>query len=327
MTLDDFIDFLISNSVPHKTTYQSIILSNCPGCGTSKDKIYLFKERLGDHGPFHGKCMKCDEKINSHKYLTYIGFSREVVNALHGNVIDDFKIGMMPMLDIFGKNEEKLPNISEPAPEVEDVDISNFVKITDYPNHPASLYAKRRGWSDTQADDILIDYYSMAVVFVIRENGKVVGFQRRFINPVDPADKVRSSRGFQKRRFVIEYPNQGDICVCEGPFTGLSAWHFGYHAIVTFGANVGELQLDKMSEIANKSGKNVAIAFDLDDAGRKGYLRIRNTMFWRDIASYRVKPEQGNDLNDSHTSGKGVIVVPESDAVLDAIKLPFKEFQ
>ena len=74
--------------------------------------------------------------------------------------------------------------------------------------------------------------------------------------------------------------------------------------------------------------KKVAIAFDLDQAGRKGYMNIRNYMFHNDIRSYRVKPEYGNDLNDSWVAGMGLTVLGEneSDAVLDRLNLPFPIF-
>jgi hypothetical protein len=268
--------------------------------------------------------MKCETRTNSYAFLLNLGFAKETVDAMHGHRADGIAtLRMMPALDLFGGKNEVAP--PETPPVIEPVDISLFVAIPDIMQHPAAQYAINRGWTESQVKDILVDYFSAAVVFVIREKGEVVGYQRRFIKPFDPKFKTMSSKGFLKRRFVVEYPNDGDICICEGPFTALSAWHYGYHAICTFGSNVGELQLDKMSEVAKETGKNVAIAFDLDSAGRKGYLRIRNTMFWRGVSTYRIEPEIGNDLNDSWKAGKGIKIIPanETDAVLDGLNLPF----
>ena len=325
MTLDDFLDFLGAHGVAYKTIEKSIILSDCPSCGTAKDKVWLFKDRRDEGGPFFGQCMKCSEKTNSYAYLLAAGVEKSDIDALHARAVESLNLRMMPALNLFGGREEV--EKEEPA-RVEPIDISAFIKIPEIPKHPASLYAIKRGWTDAQTNEILIDYFSAAVVFIIRDKGEPVGFQKRFLNPFDPKMKTMSSRGFQKSRFVVEYPNDGDICVCEGPFTALSAYHFGYHAVCTFGSNVGALQLDRIGELAKTTGKSVAIAFDLDDAGRKGYLRIRSAMCERGICTYRVKPEYGNDINDSWQAGKGVVVIPaeDTDSVLDAINLPFRGF-
>jgi hypothetical protein len=325
MTLDDFLDFLSANGIPYKTTHQSIVLSGCPSCNSDKDKVWLFKSRKGDAGSFAGQCMKCEHKINSFSFLIEQGFDREVVTKLHGFGRTELDLRILPALDIFGANEPVEQKVEQ---EVRPVEISAFVKLTDIPNHPASWYALKRGWTKAQMDDILIDYFTSAVVFVVRDGDKVVGFQKRFIQPFDPKFKTMSSQGFLKRKYVIEYPNNGDVCVCEGPFTALSAWHFGFHAICTFGSNVGEEQIDKIWQVAESTGKQVAIAFDLDAAGKKGYLRIRNAMFYRDIATYRIRPESGNDLNDSWEKGKKYIVIPadQTDSVLDRLSLPFASF-
>lgn len=328
MTLDDFLDFLGDHGVPFKTTEKSIILSDCPSCNSNKDKIWLFRDRQDEGAPFFGRCMKCGEKTNSYLYLLNIGVDKQAVDALHRRAIDGLDLRMMPMIDLFGdkQTEEK-----EPEPPIEPVDISAYIKVSEIVQHPAAQYAIKRGWTEAQTGDILIDYFSSAVVFVVRHEGEVVGFQKRFLQPFNPKMKSMSSQGFQKLRFVIEYPNDGDIAVCEGPFSALSAWHYGYHAICTFGSTVGDPQIERIRELSTVTGKNVAIAFDLDAAGRKGYLRIRNALYWssRSTVTYRIKPEIGGDLNDSWMAGKGVVVVPSenTDAVLDGINLPFRGLQ
>jgi len=327
MTLEEFTDFLNANGVSHKITYQSIVLSDCPHCGSQKDKIYLFKSRKTDSGPFFGKCMKCETKTNSYALLLHLGFAKDIVSALHGRMADGVAtLRIMPSLDLFG---DRKPAVAlEASQPIEPVDISMFIPIPEIMQHPVAQYAINRGWTEFQTKDMLVDYFSSAVVFVVREGDKVVGYQRRFIRPVDPKFKTMSSKGFLKRRFVMEFPNKGDICIAEGPFTALSAWHYGYHAICTFGSNVGDSQLDRISDLALTTSKNVAIAFDLDDAGRKGYRKIRNAMYWRGVEAYRIKPEYGNDLNDSFLAKKGVTVIKEDeDLVLDAINLPFSCFE
>jgi len=328
MTLDGFLSFLDSHGILYKVTNSSIVLHDCPYCGSTKDKVWFFKERRDESMPFYGQCMKCETKTTSYKYLSTLGIDHSALNQLHGSMGLNGKLSLsvLPSLNLTHKIEE-----IETEPDVEPVpvDVSAFVPLDSVPDHPASRYAIKRGWTPAQRDMILIDYFSSAVVFVAKYKNTVVGFQRRYITPLDPSRKTLSSLGFQRNKFVMEFPNNGDVCVCEGPFTALSAWHFGYYAVCTFGSNVGDGQLDLIANLAQSKNKNVAIAFDLDKAGRKGYSRIRYSMLSKDIEAYRIKPELGNDLNDSWQAGKGVVVIPASDEdiTIPMLDLPFKEWQ
>ena len=327
MQITDFTNFLDDHGIYYKSAQNSIVLRTCPHCNSSKDKVWLFKDRKEDSGPFFGRCMKCEAKINSYSYLIDMGIDRSAVSTLHGRMQSDGLRLQVAPLDWFNAKAPEAKADFENGPIIP-VDISAFVAVDTIPDHPASLYAIKRGWTPAQRSDILIDYFSSAVVFVARYEGQVVGFQRRYLNPIDPSRKTMSSLGFQKRRFVIEYPNDGDICVCEGPFSALSACHFGYHAICTFGSNVGEQQLQRIASLAEQTGKGVAVAFDIDSAGRKGYRNIRYVMKSKEIFSYRIKPELGNDLNDSFMAGKGAVVIPVEyeDISIPMLSLPFKEF-
>lgn len=325
MDLDSFIDFLDESGIKYRTNCNSIVLQDCPDCGSHNNKVWLYKDRVNDCGPFFGKCLKCDTKFNSRSYLIALGYPRTLVDNLHGAFTEGFHLDVKTAIDDL---DSVIPESQIEEQPVEELDISMFLPLPDVSTSEASLYAIKRGWTERQKDDILIDYYGNAVVFIVRHEGKVVGYQRRLVHPFDPKMKTLSSQNFQKRRFVLEFPNDGDICVVEGPFTALSAWHYGYHAVCTFGSNVGEQQIDTITKLAQTKKKDVAIGFDLDSAGKKGYRRIRNAMVWSGISTYRIKPEQGNDLNDSFLAQKGVIIMQgDVDAVLDAIDLPFKEFE
>lgn len=329
MTLDEFTEFLDSHGIHYKVAQNSIVMRDCPHCNSNKEKVWFFKERRSEEMPFFGQCMKCEAKMSSSSYLISVGIDKGAVNRLHGRALGlggEFKLDVLPALNLFGDHDDAETEDEQLKP-IEPVDVSAFVSIEAMPDHPASKYAISRGWTPIQKKDILIDYFSSAVVFVVRHNGESVGFQRRFLNPTDPDRKTLSSLGFQKNRFTIEYPNDGDILVCEGPFTALSAWHFGYHAVCTFGSGVGDEQIKKIAEIAESTGKSVAVAFDLDSAGRKGYAKVRSRLFERGVSVYRVKAEEGNDLNDSWKAGKGVVVLDDyADSSIPLLDLPFKEF-
>jgi hypothetical protein len=317
--LDEFIDFLNLSGVEFYTTDRSIVLKEAPCCG-EHDKVWLLKDsNKGGAGAFYGKCMKCDTEWSSRDYLIESGIEQSTVEALHGiKNFEGFQLSTLPALDIGVKSKEYRPPAEEQeAPK--DFNISAFFKVSDFPDHEAARYAVGRGWVPAWEDAVMVDIMANAAVFICREGANVVGYQKRFLHPSDPKKKTKSVSGFRKTQHVILFPGAGDLMVCEGPFNALSAWHYGYFGVCTFGASVSERQIELITEIAQREGKSVGIAFDLDSAGKKGYRRLRLSLFWRKIQAYRVKPEVGNDLNESWQKGKGIVVTPPGE---DDITVP-----
>jgi len=325
MLVDDFVNFLDHNDIGYTTNDQSIIFSEAPCCG-GINKIYLFKNDSDPGQPFFGKCMKCDQPWNSFTYLSELGHELKELDILHGSTdLKDMELGVATSMEF-----DLLKSGPKKAEEIVDFDLGFFVPLAEKPNHPASKYAISRGWTTQQSDSILVDLFTNSVVFVVRdlENGKVMGYQRRFLVPPRPEMKVKSAKGFKKTQHIMEFPGSGDILVCEGPFTALSAWHYGYHAVCTFGAGVSERQIALIIALARKTGKKVGVAFDLDKAGRKGYRVVRLGMYWEKIPTYQVRPETGNDLNDSWKAKKGLVILPsmKDDITVPELELPEEGF-
>lgn len=324
MKPDDFTAFLDQNDIEYTLNEQSIILAESPCCGGHR-KIYLYREDVQDK-PLFGKCMKCDTTWSSRSYLTELGFEHGAVDALHGTT--DFRTAELGVQTVMAFDLLKNTPPVKLKPQEKIFDITQYYKVTDMPDSSPAKYAKLRGWTEAQADDILIDIFAQAVVFVCREDGKVVGTQSRFLRPPFPHMKVKSAAGFKKTQHILEFPNDGDILICEGPFTALSAWHYGYHGICTFGSGVSERQIQRIADLADRTGKKVGVAFDLDKAGKKGYRVIRMGMYWRKIPTFRVRPEVGNDLNDSWKAGKGVVLIPEDgDVMIPDLDIPEEGMQ
>lgn len=310
MDLEEFLGFLDTNGVEYHTTDRSIVFRESPCCGRA-DKIYFFKDSNDNgNGAFHGKCLKCDTQWNSRSYLTEMGVDTGAITALHGiENLDTFALSTLPILDTgVNSKEHQVALIPEEPPK--EFSTSGFFEVSDWPDHEAAKYAVSRGWTPEWKGALMIDIMANAVVFVCTEAGKIIGYQKRFVKPLDPKKKTKSVAGWRKTRHVMVFPGNGDITVCEGPFNALSAWHYGRYGIATFGSSVSERQVDMIAEIAKREGKDVGIAFDLDRAGRKGYRRLRLSLYWRGVTAYSVKPESGNDLNDSWKAGKGIIVTP-----------------
>lgn len=319
MLVDDFVAFLLKNDIEHTTNDQSIIFSEAPCCG-GHNKIYLFRNDSEPGVPFFGKCMKCDTPWNSFTYLSELGYELSELDALHGSLdLKDMALAIQTP-ELF---ESKIA--LKPVEQEKDFDISAFFPISEMPNHEASKYAISRGWTLQQNDSILIDIYTNSVVFVVRRAGAVVGYQKRFLVPPRPEMKVKSAPGFKKTQHIMEFPGNGPIMICEGPFTALSAWHYGYHAVCTFGAGITEHQIDLIADLARRTGKAVGVAFDLDAAGKKGYRIIRLGMYHEKIKTFQVRPEEGNDLNDSWKAKKGIVLVPSSSDDVTIPELAFPD--
>lgn len=314
MKPDEFIAFLNENGIKHTINSQSIILEESPCCNSHK-KIYLYREENRGK-PLFGKCMKCDTSWSSWSYLREIGIDIKTIDALHGTAnLNTASLGLAPIgIDLVAVAPKKAEIRQEQI-----YDISLYYKVTDLPDSAMSKYAIKRGWTPAQSEDILVDMFSQAVVFVCRENGKVVGTQHRYLKPPFPNMKVKSAPGFKKTQHILQFPNNGDILVCEGPFTALAAWHYGYHGVCTFGSSVSQRQIDLIASLAKTTGKKVGVAFDKDSAGKKGSKLVRLGMHWQSISTFQVFPEYGNDLNDSWMAKKGIII-KESDK--DDITVP-----
>lgn len=319
MLVDDFLSFLNKREVDYTTNDQSVILAEAPCCG-GHNKVYLYKEDSDPGRPIYGKCMKCDQAWNSYTYLSELGFDDKEIDILHGMVeLKNLELGMINAID-FNLFQGKAKAKTETAY----FDVNHYYPLEEVADHEASKYAISRGWTIDRKDDILVDIYSNSVVFVVRDaEGNALGYQKRFLVPPRPEMKVQSAKGFKKTQHILQYPNNGDILVCEGPFTALSAWHYGYHAVCTFGAGVSEKQIQLIIELAKKTGKKVGVSFDLDKAGQKGYRIIATAMHWEHIPVFVVKPEVGNDLNDSWKAGKGIQLLPPDTDDITIPELPF----
>lgn len=313
MDAEKFIDFIDQRGIEYRLTDESIILNEAPCCGGQK-KIYLFREgRPGQ--PLFGKCYKCDTTWSSWTYLREMGYDLGEIGQLHGestltHTEATDSLGSLDLLEPVGTVVTKE---TKPVSTGQVFLVSHFYTVPEMPDSEAAAYAIKRGWTPAQLDTILIDHHSNSVVFVCYEGEAIIGYQRRFLHPVDPKNKTKTVQGFKKTQHIMEYANKGDIMVCEGPFTALSAWHYGFHAVCTFGAGVSEKQAELVKQLAISTGKSVGTAFDLDVAGRKGYKTLATALYWEGVPVYKIRPETGNDLNDSWQAGKGYVRIDDNE--------------
>lgn len=305
----EFFDFLDANGIAYAAGDRSIRFKVCPHCGNAKWKVYFFRDRENESKWFHGKCLRRDCKWNSFSYLEAFGCDEDEIRELHGR---------KPMerdaivFDLFALPEPPPPR---PPYKAQILSTKEWFHVEDWPDHPAAKYAVSRGYVPELHKYLMIDTISNAIVFLVHEDGKVVGWQKRFVSPTDPRYKTKNPDSvlFKKSQHVMEIPGESGICVVEGPATAFAAYHFGFHAICTFGAMISQKQLELIHKAAERTGKSVGVAFDMDFAGVCGYYRIRNYLERRGVTVYRIKPEEGNDLSDSWKAGKKCEVVEVED--------------
>jgi hypothetical protein len=195
------------------------------------------------------------------------------------------------------KSRQSQPSIIDP-----ELDISSFVNVESMPQHPSALYAIKRGYVSDFKDRIKIDISTNSVVFLVFGKKNAVGYQKRFVRPINKNFKAATMTGFDKSQYLIEFPKKGaDIVICEGPFTALSAWHYGYYGISTLGSAISQDQLKKIEEIHNVNGGNIGIALEPGEAGNKFFDIIKNYFFWKNINVFQILPinERNKDLNDA----------------------------
>ena len=302
MEIADFKIALEDLGIEFRESGQSIVLKHCPECGSSKYKVHL-RANL-ENGMLFGRCYagSCQTNYSSIKYLLKSGISYSEAMKIHGFDAEESLKQMAPIPRLDVVPAEKVAEDKEEVP-----DISIFFPLKLMKGHPAYDYAIKRGVSLEMAD-VRIDHKECAVVFLVKENDTVVGFQKRFVVPDKEYIKAKSSNGFSKSKHILTFLNPGkDILVCEGPFDAVAAWRFGFTGVCTFGASVSEVQISKIIQLSVDNRVNIGLAFDQDEAGLKGASRIKSALFWMDKPCYEMVPSTGKDVNDAWVSGGSLI--------------------
>jgi len=310
LNLEEFTDFLDEQGFNWVESGKSIALQDCPECGGSNYKVRLRVFDVDESEPFFGRCQRgsCHQGYSSISWLLKMEVPYTEVMGVHGLDPEKNIGGIVPEVQ-----DSSLPDITA-APKDTKKDRPDVVIKTDWlktidswPDHPVSVYAKKRGYVPEFSDIMQLDSKSGAVVFLVRDDkGDCIGFQKRFLYPSNPKMKTKSSDDFKPSEYTLTFHRPGaDVVMCEGPFTALSAWHYGFTGVCTFGAFVGDKQIKKVIDLAVKEKVQVGTAFDDDNAGLTALGKIARFMYWEEIPIFQISAEEGNDLNDSWQAGKG----------------------
>jgi hypothetical protein len=315
VNLEDIKALIQSQGIRCRESSTALTLNHCPACGTHKFKVAFALKTL-DRG-FLGKCFrgKCQEGFSIYKYLLMAGVPRKEIELITGTNPEVMLEAMSVSNDIFSsglvKNHIELD--TEDPPSVSEVAkiVDGFIKLSAWPDHPATRYALSRG-VDLVRDSAYtrINPIANSVVFLCNnEKGECIGFQERYLEPPYPDMKTKTLSGFDAHSNIMYFDGSGDIAICEGPFTAIAALNMGFAAITTFGSGVSMQQMKAMERMAKAKNKHLAIAFDMDDAGRKGSDRMERLFAINETPYYIIEPEVGNDLSDSWAAGGSFKIV------------------
>ncbi|EFX62178.1 hypothetical protein DAPPUDRAFT_337321 [Daphnia pulex] len=301
--LEDFQYTLDELGITWRVSGKSLAIRDCPACGNQNYKV-LFNLHAHEEGDeqFFGRCLKgsCQERYSSIKYLVMSGMSRQ--EALSAHNVDPTKM----MNQAFTADEK--PQVNNIIPEIKSIiDTSQFCNIEDAPDHFVSKYAKRRGYIDKYQDKIKIDLNDNSVVFLVFDDDLCIEYQKRFVSPT-ANPKTKMSPGFKRERLLTFHGGPG-LVICEGPFTALSAAHYGFTGICTFGSDISKAYLDAIIQLAQKRSEPLYYALESDDAAsNKGLSKFRSKVAWLGKEFSIIKPEIGKDLNDSWQAGRGYTI-------------------
>lgn len=308
---DQILDICARNGIEVQLVSSRFRFHDCPFCGDTKWKVWLYE----NDDSVAGKCFKCDKKFSIYILLQKYGLSneqlREICSKRIVNAEDDTDFSLLALPE----------NIEAVKTEIVDGEWNKMAawrywNIEDKPNHPASLYAISRGIKPALYPEVKIDIQNNAVVFLVRDSERnLIGFQSRYVEP-KTGNKTYTAFGFKTANSLLRYFNIGDIFVCEGPFNAVTAHNWGHTGLCTFGSKISDYQLKEIRYIAQKLKKKICCAFDEDDAGYHAYLQVKDVCLGYGIEVMRVRPDFGNDLNDSWKNDTGYEVIEEKDLSL-----------
>ena len=144
--------------------------------------------------------------------------------------------------------------------------------------------------------------YENRVIIPFEQNNNLFFFQARSLNGQTPK-YLNPSDGWAKPSHIL-YPFDEDadqLFVCEGPLDAISLQLQGINATCTMGCSVSEHQV----EILKDFGGDIVIAYDNDDAGKRGVSKFDYLRKLKRMANlYICHPPSGiKDWNEAHMKG------------------------
>ena len=274
---------LDSHSVSYKAGRQSFI-TRCLNSGCRKEDHFYIRKSDG-----RSICFRCGFKANWRKIVSLIcgGDFKEADSIIHSGGADGRGLPedlFRDPLDI----EEDLPEESRDERMVFGPD---FVSIEKSPG--AVAYLASRGVKNPAIIlryDLRYQSGMNAVVFPIRRDGVLYGWQARKIAPLPNELRLLTSVGLKKSRFLLNWDHAktfDDLILVEGPFDCLKVDVPGFGAVASLGKGVS---LSQIKMILDASFSRIYLGLD-PDAFAEVYEIVSRFGLRKRI--FRVLPPEG----------------------------------
>lgn len=240
--------------VSYEETRKSFV-ADCPSCG-KEGHTYIRKH--------DGKtiCFKCGRKWSILFLLAQLlhATEREAYEHLYGTGAGDAILKPLDLSLLFGKRDDG--EVEAPQPVTLGID---FLGIENSPE--AVSYVVSRGVTSPDiitAYDLRYHYMMNAVIFPIKRDGIVYGWQARKIAPKPDELRLISSSGLNKSDFLLNYDrarNSSGIIMTEGPFDCMKVDIYGMGAVCSFGKQISQSQI---KQILESKAERVYVGLDPD---------------------------------------------------------------
>lgn len=292
-----FLNFCEENGIGFKLTSQGVRFRECPTCGTSDYKAYMYL----DNGPLTGSCAKCSWKFSAKTFLQESGFDESDIYEACGS---DMALEIEEDIPQYNqqKNEKnnEFPTIERP---------NHWVSINNDITHPSAVYAKKRHVCESIYDRVLIDTSVGGVVFIVTDlKNREVGYQIRFTNPRNPKIKTKTMTGFEAKKnlFYLIRPKR-PILLCEGPFDTVAAYKLGYSSACFFGSSPSPEQMGMVEFLMlDRNISSVIVCFDRDSPGYKASSIAARYCQENGLKYIYGIPDFGKDVSESLDKGGGI---------------------
>lgn len=209
------------------------------------------------------------------KNITYKEAEEWVKQFSDGGVILDEEVWRRQIM----RNLEQAEEDEEPMPEFDPKELTPYRFV-----HPWML---KQGMTPEAVKHFQVGYSHErnSVFFPHWWKGKLVGWQERFLTPVDNK-RYANTPHFPKRNTVFNLDEvRGDCAiVVEAPKTAIVLWGWGFkNAVATFGASVTPEQVQALWKF-----RRVYLWFDNDKAGRNALETT--TKYMRNVCDVWVVP-------------------------------------
>ena len=141
------------------------------------------------------------------------------------------------------------------------------------------------------------EYKNRIIIPFKKPSGEVYFFQARAL--LNDYPKYLNPESTQVKSSEVLYPFKSDepVLVCEGPIDALSLQLAGVNATATMGSSPSESQMETIREM----NCNIVMAYDNDEAGRKGVEKMETLRKSLMMPSIRIcpPPKEHKDWNDA----------------------------